>query len=70
MADAFIKGAISAGHEVTKFETASKEIGACKACKTCWSKERPCNFQDDFDELLNLLEAADAIVLCTPFVLV
>ena len=66
MADAFIKGALSAGHEVTKFETAKKDIGGCKACKTCWSKGKPCSFQDDFDELAPLLEAAEVIVFTTP----
>jgi multimeric flavodoxin WrbA len=66
MADAFIKGAQSVGHEVTKFETAWKEIGSCSACKTCWSKEKPCSFQDDFDELAPLLQAADVIVFSTP----
>lgn len=66
MADSFIKGAGSVGHEVTKFETARKEIGGCKACETCWSKGKPCSFQDDFDELAPLLEAADVIVFSTP----
>ncbi|MHB8124577.1 MAG: flavodoxin family protein [Desulfitobacteriaceae bacterium] len=66
MADAFIKGALSAGHEVTKFETARKKISGCKACNTCWSKGKPCSFQDDFDELAPLLEAADVIVFSTP----
>lgn len=66
MADAFIKGVLSVGHEVTKFETARRKIGGCKACKTCWSKGKPCSFQDDFDELAPLLEEADVIVFCTP----
>ncbi|GAB6154441.1 flavodoxin family protein [Desulfosporosinus burensis] len=66
MADAFIKGAISVGHEVIKFETTKQEISGCKACKTCWSKGKPCSFQDDFDELAPLLEAADIIVFSTP----
>ncbi|MBI6871274.1 flavodoxin family protein [Clostridium aciditolerans] len=66
MADSFIKGAESIGHEVIKFETARKEIGGCKACETCWSKGKPCSFQDDFDELAPLLEAADVIVFSTP----
>ena len=66
MANAFIKGAQSAGHDVTKFETAHKKIGGCKACKTCWSTGRPCTFQDDFDELAPLLESADVLVFATP----
>jgi multimeric flavodoxin WrbA len=66
MADAFIEGALSVGHEVTKYETAKKEISGCKACKTCWSKGKACSFEDDFDELGPLLEAADVIVFSTP----
>jgi len=66
MADTFIKEALSVGHEVTKFETAKKEIRGCIACETCWSKGKPCSFQDDFDELAPLLETADVIVFATP----
>lgn len=66
MAEVFIKGALSIGHEVTKFEAAKKDIKGCKACKACWSKGKACTFQDDFDELAPLLEAADVIVFCTP----
>jgi putative NADPH-quinone reductase len=66
MAEAFIKGARSVGHEVIKFEAGRKKIDGCKACETCWFKGKPCSFQDDFDELAPLLEAADVIVFSTP----
>ncbi|WP_313072103.1 flavodoxin family protein [Lacrimispora sp.] len=66
MADAFIKGAISNGHKVTKFEAAKKKIGGCRACDKCWSRGTPCIFQDDFSELVPLLENADMLVLATP----
>lgn len=66
MADAFIKGAVSIGHEVVKFETATKSINGCKACNTCFSKGVACSFKDDFNELAPLLEKADAIVFVTP----
>jgi len=66
MAEAFIRGALSAGHEVIKFETAAKKIGGCKGCKKCWSKDQPCVHRDDFDQLAPLLEGADVLVLCTP----
>ncbi|AWI05493.1 flavodoxin family protein [Clostridium drakei] len=66
MADAFIKGALSVGHKVVKFETARKKIHGCKACGTCWIKGKPCSFQDDFDELIPSLESADMLVICTP----
>ncbi|MCO1603887.1 flavodoxin family protein [Desulfosporosinus nitroreducens] len=66
MANAFIQGALSVGHEVVKFESARKEIDGCKACKTCWKKGKPCSFDDSFNELAPLLEAADVLVFSTP----
>jgi multimeric flavodoxin WrbA len=66
MAEAFIRGAVTAGHDVIKFETAAKKIGGCKGCKKCWSKDRPCVNRDDFDLLSPLLEGADVLVFCTP----
>lgn len=66
MADAFIKGALAKGHQVTKFAAAGKKIGPCKACATCWSKGTACSFRDDFAELEPLLEKADTLVLATP----
>jgi len=66
MADAFIKGAQSKGHHVTKFYSADKKINGCRACNTCWSKDRACTFNDGFTELAPLLEKADAIVFVSP----
>ncbi len=69
MANAFIKGAQSKGHNVTKFEAARKTIGGCRACGTCWSKGTACSFQDGFTELESLLESADTIVFASPLYL-
>lgn len=66
LADAFIRGAESAGHNTVKFEAGLKKIGGCKACKACWSKGEACIIKDDFSELEPLLEEADVIVFCTP----
>lgn len=66
LADAFAKGAQQAGHTVTKFEAAMKQIGGCKACNTCWSKGTACTFRDGFTELEPLLEQADMVVFATP----
>lgn len=65
LAEAFAKGARAKGHTVTIFD-ASKDIGGCKACDTCWSKGRACSFTDGFTNLEPLLEQADALVLATP----
>lgn len=66
LADAFIRGAESAGHEVVKYRTAAKKIKGCIACDKCFSKGTACIFQDDFNELAPLLENADVLVLATP----
>ena len=66
LADAFIKGANNAGHEVIKCEVGRKNIQGCKACDTCYSRGRPCSFDDDFNDIAPLIEKADVIVFVTP----
>lgn len=66
LADAFIKGASEAGHEVVKCEAGKKNIIGCKACDTCYSKGKPCSFDDDFNRIAPLIEKADMIVFVTP----
>lgn len=66
MAEAFLKGALSAQHNVTIFNAGRKEISSCKACNKCWSNGKPCIYQDGFNELAPLLESADVIVFATP----
>jgi multimeric flavodoxin WrbA len=66
LADAFIKGARQGGHEVTKFETAFKNIQGCKGCGLCFNASRPCVIRDDFDELYPLLESSGVIAFFSP----
>lgn len=66
LADAFIKGARSKGHQVTKFSAAAKAISGCRACNTCWSEGHACTFRDDFAELEPLLEKAEVLVFASP----
>jgi multimeric flavodoxin WrbA len=66
MADAFIKGALAAGHKTIKFEAAFKKISGCTACDKCWSTGSACVINDDFAGLEPLLEEADMIVLAFP----
>ena len=65
LAGAFAEGARAGGHTVTLFN-ATKNVGGCKACDTCWSKGHPCSFRDGFADLEPLLEQADAVVFATP----
>ena len=66
LVQAFTEGAQTQGHTVSLVHAASKKIGACKACDTCWSTGRACTFKDDFTTLEPLLEKADVLVLATP----
>jgi multimeric flavodoxin WrbA len=66
MAEAFIKGASTAENYIMKYEAGKKDIKGCKGCDTCFSKGKACSFNDDFDELVPLLEKADAIIIATP----
>ena len=67
LADAFVKGAQSAGHAAVKFICARHKIGGCLGCNGCWSKGAPCVQDDDFNAgLAPLLEGADALVFCAP----
>ncbi len=66
LAEAFIKGAETAGHKVTKFECGHKNIKPCIACNACYSKDGACVLGDDFNELAPLLEHSEMIVLVTP----
>lgn len=66
MADAFIRGAKSAGHQVTKIETAQLKIGGCTACERCYSSGGACVQGDDFNQVAKAMEQADAIVFSTP----
>lgn len=66
MADAFIEGAALSGYTTIKFEAGRKNIDGCKACNSCYTKERACIFKDDFNDLAPLIEAADIMVFVSP----
>lgn len=66
LADAFIKGATKAGHEVVRYEVGRKNIKGCIGCDTCYSKGTPCTFDDDFNDIAPKIEKADVIVFATP----
>jgi multimeric flavodoxin WrbA len=66
LADAFIRGAESTSHVITRFDAGSKLIKGCIACNNCYSKDTACVFKDDFNELAPALESADSVVFVTP----
>lgn len=66
MAEAFIAGALSAGHSVHKIEAAQLSISGCKACDGCWMNGRPCVQEDDFNRIAPLILDADVVVFASP----
>ena len=66
LAEAFAEGAYGGGNQVKIFPAGRKNIGGCKVCNTCFSTGKACTFDDDFNELAELLEWADGLVLATP----
>ncbi|MBR0384126.1 MAG: flavodoxin family protein [Eubacteriaceae bacterium] len=68
LADAFIKGAEAAGHDVFRFDAPFHRVHPCIACNTCRKGEaKGCMFGDDMRTVLvpKLIEA-DAVVFASP----
>ena len=66
LADAFIRGAEEAGHEVFRFDAAFKNVHPCIGCEKCHNTETGCAFPDDMTELNPKLLASDAVVFVSP----
>lgn len=66
MTEAFINKVEALGHTVTRFDAAFKKLGGCHACETCYSKGRPCTFDDDFNTIAPAILEADVVVFSTP----
>ena len=67
MAEAFAEGARAGGHEVLVYSAGRSDIKGCRACGQCFSKGKPCIFDDDdYNNLAPQLEAADMLVLAAP----
>ena len=66
LADAFIKGAEAAGHEVYRFDAGLKKVHPCIACEKCHTGNDGCVFKDDMEEVIPRLLSADGIVFVSP----
>ncbi len=64
LCDAFMKGALEAGHQVEKIRVAEKNIGFCRGCYGC--RSGACVLKDDMAEVLQKMIDADVIVLVSP----
>ena len=66
LAEAFARGARSAGHTVEVFSCGRTPMRACMHCEGCWSTGKPCVLEDGFEQLWPQLEQADMLVFCSP----
>ena len=66
LADKFIEGAQSKGHDVFRFNAAFEDIHPCRGCDAC-GMNGPCVQKDAIEEkLIHKLVDCDMIVLVTP----
>ncbi len=66
LADKFIEGAQSKGHNVYRFNSAFEDINPCQGCNAC-HRNGPCVHKDAIEQkLMPELLKADVIVLITP----
>jgi len=65
LAGRFIQGAEEAGHEVTRFDSASKNVNPCTACNAC-GMNGDCVLEDDFLSIRPSLLDADVVAFATP----
>ena len=66
MADSFIEAAETKGHEVTRFDLVNMNIGPCHACRKCYTNDKPCIFDDDWNRIAPVLLEADAVIYVMP----
>jgi multimeric flavodoxin WrbA len=65
LCDQFKRGSEEAGHQVEKIFLGDRMINYCTGCGTC-SKTGKCVQEDDMAKILDMMIAADVIVMATP----
>lgn len=65
LCDQFMKGAEESGNRVEKIRLADLKIDYCSACYACKTKGH-CVKQDDMEQVIEKMRAAEVIVLATP----
>lgn len=65
LVDAFMQGAIGAGHDVELISLNKIEVKGCTGCNAC-RYGKPCIQKDDFNELVPKIKGADLLVFASP----
>ena len=65
LVDAFVKGAVDAGHQTEVVSLNEKQVNGCIGCKAC-RFGKPCVQKDDFNSLIPAIKNADLIVFASP----
>lgn len=65
LADEFIRGAISSGHEVEKISLRDKKIHFCLGCDLCQTTQS-CALRDDASEIVKKIHETDVVVFAAP----
>lgn len=65
LTDAFLAGAVEAGHEAEKICLYDKDIRFCRGCLTC-QKTKRCFIHDDVEAILDRMRQANVVVFATP----
>ncbi len=66
LCDEFMRGAIDAGHDVTKINVARENVGYCIGCYFCAENDGKCIIKDGMADILQKIIDCDAIVLAGP----
>ncbi len=65
LAEAFVAGALAAGHEVEVFDAYKAEMDGCHGDGSCFERGR-CGLKDDGQKMFDLMCWADTMVLVSP----
>ena len=65
LVDAFVKGAVDAGHQTEVVSLNEKQVNGCIGCNAC-RFGKPCVQKDDFNSLIPAIKNADLIVFASP----
>lgn len=65
LADAFMKGAMEAGHETELISLNQLQVNGCIGCNAC-RYGKPCVQKDDFNSLVPKILEADLLVFASP----